>query len=692
MPDLLTWIPFYEELANVLLSWQSRQTELIALLKRLRADGHKVAPIEDQKADGSRFLLREIDPFTVFATFNRGLSGDNRRRLASPLGQELGIGASPPKDFAGIPTVDNRHTWFFAYAKDRTAEDIPSLWAVFERALRPDPLGDPEFPDAFDRALHVYGVSFNLTMGLFWVRPRTFLSLDGVLQHYAGLTIKASQLNARKYIETILEVGRRGTPFPELSHDAWLKARQTADKRPIDPEDLRAPTESLPIPCAWLLSWNPNRWIWKTLGEDRLAVAGGQMVRNRWSCGNRRAAIGDRVFLVRTGEEPRGIIARGRAASAPYEHEHYDADRAAAGERRQVIDVEFDDIRDPARDPFLKMEDLQKLSADQVWNPQQSGIEVRPEVVSALEEAWSRLPNHAGRQSVPYEVENIVADGCFLPRLQIETILKRLRSKKNLVLQGPPGTGKSWLARRLAHALIGTKDDRRSVSVQFHPNLSYEDFVRGWRPTGNGRLDLIDGVFLYAVAEARNEPELPFVVVIEEINRGNPAQIFGELLTLMEDSKRSPDEAMRLAYPRGAKLVYVPENLFIIGTMNVADRSLALVDLALRRRFAFVDLEPEFNERWGQWLNRFGFNAEVVSHIRERIVALNQQITKDKKLGPQFQIGHSYVTPHLGQTVEDPRDWFRQVVETEISPLLHEYWYDDAEAARKACEQLLVEV
>jgi 5-methylcytosine-specific restriction protein B len=252
MPDQLTWIPFYEELANALLSWQSRQAELVALLERLRADGHEVAPLEDQEADGSRFLLREIDPFTVFATFNRGLSDDNRRRLASALGQELGIGTSPPKDFAGIPTVDNRHTWFFAYAKDRTAEDIPSLRAVFEKALGPDPFGDPEFPGAFDLALRVYGVSFNLTMGLFWVRPRTFLSLDGVLQHHAGLAIRASQLSARKYIETTLEVGRRGTPFPELSHDAWLKARQAADKRPIDPQDLRAPAESLPIPRAWL--------------------------------------------------------------------------------------------------------------------------------------------------------------------------------------------------------------------------------------------------------------------------------------------------------------------------------------------------------------------------------------------------------------------------------------------------------
>jgi len=125
--NLLTWIPFYEELANALLAWKTRQVELIALLERLPADGHPVVPLEDQGADGSRFLLREIDPFTVFALFNRGLTNDNRRRLASALGRELGVDASPPKDFAGIPTVDNRHTWFFAYAKDRTAEDIPCL-------------------------------------------------------------------------------------------------------------------------------------------------------------------------------------------------------------------------------------------------------------------------------------------------------------------------------------------------------------------------------------------------------------------------------------------------------------------------------------------------------------------------------------------------------------------------------------
>ena len=195
-----------------------------------------------------------------------------------------------------------------------------------------------------------------------------------------------------------------------------------------------------------------------------------------------------------------------------------------------------------------------------------------------------------------YTIDDIVADGSFLTAEELQRILDRWRSKKNLILQGPPGTGKTWLAKRLGFALVGSKDRETTRSrlrvVQFHPSLAYEDFVRGWRPSGEGRLALVDGILMQAIEAAASEPDRPFVLVIEEINRGNPAQIFGEMLTLLEDTKRSPSEAIELAYRKGDERVYVPENLYVIGTMNVADRSLAIVDFALRRRFAFVDLEP----------------------------------------------------------------------------------------------------
>ena len=292
-----------------------------------------------------------------------------------------------------------------------------------------------------------------------------------------------------------------------------------------------------------------------------------------------------------------------------------------------------------------------------------------------------------------YSATHVVNEGCFLERQEIERLLERLRTRKNLILQGPPGTGKTWLAKRLAFALIGERDERKVRAVQFHPNLSYEDFVRGWRPVGDGKLALADGVFMETLRAASANSSAKFVVVIEEINRGNPAQIFGELLTLLEADKRSPRDAVELCYPDPdgtRRPVHVPENVHVIGTMNIADRSLALVDLALRRRFAFVTLEPSLGEAWSDWVVReCGIDPEFVGELRRRITTLNDRIAADDRLGSQFQVGHSYVTPTYHLESDATRDWFRQVVETEIGPLLEEYWFDSPADAREAAQQLL---
>ena len=293
---------------------------------------------------------------------------------------------------------------------------------------------------------------------------------------------------------------------------------------------------------------------------------------------------------------------------------------------------------------------------------------------------------------VPYSVEDILKDGCFLERAEIDRLLDRLRTKKNLILQGPPGTGKTWLAKRLAFALMGQKDDSKVRAVQFHPNLSYEDFVRGWRPTGEGKLSLADGVFMEAIKAASKDPSSKFVVVIEEINRGNPAQIFGELLTLLEAGKRTPSEALELCYPDAdgkRRPVHIPENLYVVGTMNIADRSLALVDLALRRRFAFVGLEPRLGQVWREWVvKECAVDPGLVADIERRIAELNDQIAADARLGKQFRIGHSYVTPAHRLEAGDTKKWFQQVVETEIGPLLDEYWFDAPDEAQKAIARL----
>jgi 5-methylcytosine-specific restriction protein B len=299
-------------------------------------------------------------------------------------------------------------------------------------------------------------------------------------------------------------------------------------------------------------------------------------------------------------------------------------------------------------------------------------------------------------EEIPYSIDDIIAEGCFLARARLAEMLERWKAKRNLILQGPPGTGKTWLAKRLGFALSGSNDRETARSrlrvVQFHPSLAYEDFVRGWRPSTNGQLALTDGVLMQAIEAAASEPDRPFVLVIEEINRGNPAQIFGEMLTLLENTKRRPSEAIELAYRDPKKpneRVHVPANLYVIGTMNVADRSLAIVDLALRRRFVFIDLEPQLGQPWREWCGKRGISQESCAEIEVRIAALNAEIAAAVSLGPQFRIGHSYVTPDVDENVHDGSAWFRAKVETEIGPLLDEYWYDSPDTAEKAKTKLL---
>ena len=295
------------------------------------------------------------------------------------------------------------------------------------------------------------------------------------------------------------------------------------------------------------------------------------------------------------------------------------------------------------------------------------------------------------KNSPQYSISNIISDGCFLAHATLESMLKRLQTKRNIILQGPPGTGKTWLAKKLAYALIGQKDEGKVRQVQFHPNLSYEDLVRGWRPQSDGRLGLVNGPFLELSEFARQDSNGTYVMVIEEINRGNPASIFGELLTLLEADKRTIEHALTLAHQRKVKeRFHIPPNLYIIGTMNIADRSLALVDLALRRRFAFFDLEPALNDTWHNWVHRqCGIPTDFLTDISRRIGSLNDQITADPNLGRQFRIGHSFVVPTQGEDLTVPEEWFIQVVESEIAPLLSEYWFDDPDRANEAKSQLL---
>lgn len=263
-------------------------------------------------------------------------------------------------------------------------------------------------------------------------------------------------------------------------------------------------------------------------------------------------------------------------------------------------------------------------------------------------------------------------DDVYMPADRYNSLVAVVRNKKNVILQGAPGVGKTYTARRLAWSMMGVRDNSRIELVQFHQSYSYEDFVMGYKPTENG-FQLTNGVFYDFCQKAAADADREYFFIIDEINRGNLSKIFGELLMMIENDYRG--ETVRLAYDQAeAKPFYVPKNLYIIGMMNTADRSLALIDYALRRRFSFFDMVPGFKtDGFKHYKESLGNNT--FDELIDQIIALNDVIADDDSLGDGFQIGHSYF---CGRKKEDcTTEWMKSVVDYDILPMLREYWFDD---------------
>lgn len=280
--------------------------------------------------------------------------------------------------------------------------------------------------------------------------------------------------------------------------------------------------------------------------------------------------------------------------------------------------------------------------------------------------------------------------GVFIAKPQVQQILNLLKAKKNVVLQGPPGVGKTFVSKCLAYALMEEKALARVAMVQFHQSYSYEDFIQGYRP-GDAGFSLQNGLFYQFCRKAALDPSNPYVFIIDEINRGNLSKIFGELMMLIEADKRGQEWQMPLTYSKDInEKFYVPENVHLIGLMNTADRSLSMVDYALRRRFAFVNLEPAFSsEGFSRHLTELGASEGMISKVIAKMNSLNERIASDAaNLGKGFCIGHSFFcsTPASGNFDDEH---FAQVIEYEIAPLLEEYWFDDPKTIENIKAELL---
>ena len=280
-----------------------------------------------------------------------------------------------------------------------------------------------------------------------------------------------------------------------------------------------------------------------------------------------------------------------------------------------------------------------------------------------------------------YSVEKFLEE-VYMDRKRYDAIMGLLRAKKNIILQGAPGVGKTYAAKRLAYSMMGVKDASRVMLVQFHQSYSYEDFIEGYRPSGAG-FELVKGAFYSFCKKAADDEENDYFFIIDEINRGNLSKIFGELFMLIESDKRGPKNKLQLLYSR--ELFYVPRNVHIIGMMNTADRSLAMLDYALRRRFAFVELSPAFDSD-GFRAYRDGLDNQRFKDLVDKVKSLNRAIAEDESLGEGFCIGHSYFCNMDADTCTDAA--LASIVDYELVPMLKEYWFDEPGKVREWTDEL----
>ena len=384
---------------------------------------------------------------------------------------------------------------------------------------------------------------------------------------------------------------------------------------------------------------------------------------------------GDIVYVRRSFNE---IVGRGVVRS----DYRYDEDRSSF---RAVRDVEWTHVGSWPLEQRIGRLMLQRLTENTKYTPDQLNALIGIEDSHSPSSVDERSGNNDLDEADEHYTSADFLDEVFLRPEDLEQMLGLLRRKKNLILQGAPGTGKTFAAKRLAYALMGRVDDSRVEVVQFHQSTAYEDVVVGLRPTAEGGFAAAEGVFARFCRRAAADPGRDYVFIIDEINRANISKAFGELLMLIEAEHRG--EALRL--PVSGELLSVPKRLHIIGMMNTADRGLALIDYALRRRFAFFEMRPA--------LDHPGFlrHVEAVGSARlEALVdvvrRLNQRIAEDEALGPGFQIGHSYLClPAAGPENPAGSDAdVTSVVRYELEPLVREYWFDNPAAMDESIHEL----
>lgn len=698
MDKRFQWTEFYMELASAILPYKNNRSELIAKLKTIFADAGMNFPFKERGKE----VYEDICPFTVFGSFNKGITNANRIALLEQFAKQFSIKSAVPTEFDGIPVVMNLSAWFFAYKENRGEHDIDNLWDLLEKAIAYSDEASTDNKNAFiavyDTVTKQKMIKWNITMGLYWARPYTFINLDSTNRAFI-----TDVDNMPHYFTTIFSDINKGLPdgrnylfmceqaknalnqkeyeyhsFPELSYYAW-KSNQLGK---TEETTTTAVDSNIKETNYWIYSPGDNASMWDEFYKSGIMGIGWDDVTDLkgfsskeeikdfmkkvydpsysyknnahclWQFAN-EIKVGDVIFVKKGMHK---IIGKGIVTSDYI----YDTSRSTYKHIRKVDWQNKGEWEHPGQ---AVMKTLTNISAypDYVQKLLALFAEDTSEEVSEQKEIKYPL----------YSKDDFLNE-VYMDEDAYNTLTELLEAKYNVILQGAPGVGKTFAAKRLAYSIMGQKDTSRVAMVQFHQSYSYEDFIQGYRPSKDG-FELENGTFYKFCKEAEEDNERPYFFIIDEINRGNLSKILGELMMLIEKDKRG--EKIKLLYSN--EWFTVPQNVRIIGMMNTADRSLALMDYALRRRFAFFDFAPAFSsEGFKNYLAEK--NSQKLESLITAVESLNNTISSDESLGDGFRIGHSYFCTD-GEITDE---WLKSVVEYEVIPLIKEYWFDEPTKVR----------
>lgn len=708
---LFTWIAIYEELAQKIIDMEDRQQELIACLMQFDEQGIPMFLLEDQDANSNTTELKVIDPFTFFASFNRGIKDDHRIHILQLLKDKYALKSPLPSDFSGIPIVNNRSSWFFSYEKDRKPNDISELWKLAKSAAKYPKIEK----ELFDSCLKIKTVGFaKLAIGLFWMQPHKFLPYDNNTKNYlkAEKSIEVKSENSETYQNLLDRVRDKvGSDFAQISYDAYCYAGSENNEliAEILTEDINLSYSEWKYKVDDRMSpffkklaksiTEANFKIGKTVPYNRDKVdskLGYECIaRLSWKLDlpslpidisfNLIFQLGDNGIDNYSQKVFWGVQSWGKTELA-----------SEATQTFKELEPSFRVVTKSAAPlfggTFFRIL-AGELTGQQLLELDRDIIDVITQDLAKLLKALKELRKEDPPLPPPLPLDDqyskeMALKELFIDEKQFEQICQAILYKKNIILQGPPGTGKTFLARRLAYAILGKKDPTRVEMIQFHQSYSYEDFIQGYRPTDNGTFELRNGVFYEFIEKTLKDPEKKYFFIIDEINRANLSKVFGELLMLIECDKRGKEFSIPLTYSGDSDHDFcVPDNVYLIGTMNTADRSITIVDYALRRRFLFCTLKPEFNQKFVNYLAGKKVDSSTANQIISKIMELNKVIAGDSKnLGPGFEIGHSYFCPL--DDVVDTKEWYNRIIDLEIKPLLAEYWFDNPDKAEAQIKEL----